>query len=69
MLRSDARIDAVAARIWKVLPAAGRTPFAGGERSWLAYRTSSCRAQVARYAGGTFQPVAFGDAERHCGLE
>jgi uncharacterized protein YecT (DUF1311 family) len=64
ILRSDARIDALAARIWKALPAAGRPAFARGERSWLAYRRSSCQAEVAKYAGGTFHPVAYGDCEQ-----
>jgi uncharacterized protein YecT (DUF1311 family) len=59
LLRSDAKVDAVAARIWTALPAAGRSSFARGERAWLAYRAASCEAETAKYAGGTLQPVAY----------
>ena len=63
LLRSDAKVNARAARIWNALPAAGRPEFAGGERSWLAYRAASCRAESSKHAGGTFQPVAYGECE------
>jgi uncharacterized protein YecT (DUF1311 family) len=59
LLRSDAKVNALAARIWKVLPASGRVAFASGERSWLAYRAASCRAESSKYAGGTLRPVAY----------
>jgi uncharacterized protein YecT (DUF1311 family) len=59
LLRSDAKVDALVARIWQALPASARAGFAGGERSWLAYRASSCNAEVAKLAGGTIQPVAY----------
>jgi uncharacterized protein YecT (DUF1311 family) len=59
LLASDAKANALAARIWRALPASGRPAFARGERAWLAYRSASCNAEAARYAGGTIQPVAF----------
>lgn len=59
LLESDAKVNAVAARIWKALPAAGKPAFAHGERSWLAYRSASCTAEASKYLGGTLRPVAF----------
>jgi uncharacterized protein YecT (DUF1311 family) len=59
LLQSDAKVNALAARIWKVIPAGGRSAFLSGERSWLAYRTSSCNAEASKYIGGTLRPIAF----------
>jgi uncharacterized protein YecT (DUF1311 family) len=59
LLRSDAKVNALAARLWKALPASGRASFARGERAWLVYRGASCRAESSKYAGGTLQPVAY----------
>jgi uncharacterized protein YecT (DUF1311 family) len=59
LVRSDARVNALAARVWRAVPGAGRPAFIRGERSWLAYRQASCEAEVARFAGGTIRPVAY----------
>jgi uncharacterized protein YecT (DUF1311 family) len=59
LVQSDAKVNALVGRIWKALPAAGRPAFASGERSWLAYRSSSCNAEASKYIGGTLRPVAF----------
>lgn len=59
LLRSDAKVNALVARIWQALPAAGRSAFGRGERSWLGYRASSCTAEAAKYIGGTIRPVAY----------
>jgi uncharacterized protein YecT (DUF1311 family) len=59
LLLSDAKVNLLMARIWQALPPAGRPAFAQGERSWVAYRRTSCNAEASKYAGGTIRPVAF----------
>ncbi len=63
ILRSDAAIDAAAARIFSLLQPAGRAPFSRGETAWLAYRRATCAADASRFAGGSAEPVAFGVCE------
>jgi uncharacterized protein YecT (DUF1311 family) len=64
ILKSDKAIDARVKSIWGVLVAGkARTSFAAGEKSWLAYRRSSCSAEASKYAGGTLEPVAFANCE------
>lgn len=65
LLASDRAIDARAAKVYRLLATPqARTAFVAGERSWLAYRRSSCAAAASRYAGGTIQPVAFAQCEQ-----
>ncbi len=59
LLQSDAKVNALVARIWEALPVAGKPAFARGERSWLAYRAASCTAEASKYIGGTLRPVAY----------
>jgi uncharacterized protein YecT (DUF1311 family) len=64
LLRSDRRINVRVKAIFGLLPTSvGRTTFVDGERSWLRYRRSACRAQASFYIGGTAQPVEFGRCE------
>ena len=64
ILSSDRAIDARVKSIWVVLAAGkARSSFAAGERSWLAYRRSSCSAEASKYSGGSLEPVAFADCE------
>ena len=57
LVSSDRRIDARAARVFRLLPSGGRAAFVRGERAWLADRRASCDAESSRYAGGTVEPV------------
>lgn len=57
------------AKVYRLLASAsGRTAFVAGERSWLAYRRSTCAASSSRYAGGSLQPVAFAQCEQSVNL-
>jgi uncharacterized protein YecT (DUF1311 family) len=52
--RTDHRIDAVAATIFKQLqddPA--RRRFIAAQSAWIAYRTADCRSRSDQYEGGT----------------
>jgi uncharacterized protein YecT (DUF1311 family) len=50
--------------IWGVLATGkARASFAAGEKSWLAYRRSSCAAEASRYSGGSEEPVAYAQCE------
>lgn len=63
VLQTDAAINARAARIYGRLSGSARSSFVAGERSWLRYRRASCRAQAARYAGGTLGAVVYARCE------
>lgn len=60
LLRSDRRINTRARAIYRALGSKNaRADFVAGERSWLAYRRRSCRAQASVYSGGSAEPVAY----------
>jgi uncharacterized protein YecT (DUF1311 family) len=59
ILAGDAAVNARVKVVFRLLPASGRPAFVAGEQAWLRYRTESCNAEVAIYAGGTLQPVEF----------
>jgi len=59
LLDTDKQINGTVKAIWKQLPVHGRASFAAGERSWLAYRRSSCAAEASAYAGGSVEPVVY----------
>ena len=64
LLRSDRTVDASARAVFYLLRSrSARTDFVRGERSWLAYRRSSCAAEASKYAGGTAEPVEFAACE------
>jgi len=60
ILHTDAKIRAAERAIFARLSAKGRSVFASGERSWLAYREAYCNARASSYAGGSVAPVIFG---------
>jgi uncharacterized protein YecT (DUF1311 family) len=58
--RSDRRIDAKAATIFRLLHhQSDRAAFVEGEQAWLRYRRRSCTATASVYRGGSAEPVAF----------
>jgi uncharacterized protein YecT (DUF1311 family) len=60
ILGTDRKINAEAKVIFGLLKShAARESFVAGEKSWLAYRRSSCTAQASVYQGGSAQPVVF----------
>ena len=60
LLRSNRRIDARAATIFRSLRAQrARKAFVDGERAWLRYRRRTCSAQASVYHGGSAQPIAY----------
>jgi uncharacterized protein YecT (DUF1311 family) len=62
ILRTDARIDARARVIFRLLrDTTAKRRFAAAERAWLAYRRASCTSVADVYRGGSAQPVAFAD--------
>jgi uncharacterized protein YecT (DUF1311 family) len=61
ILRSDKRINALVRTIFSSLPVSNRAIFAQSERSWLRYRQGSCDTAASGYAGGSIQPVFFGE--------
>jgi uncharacterized protein YecT (DUF1311 family) len=63
VLQTDAVINTRVAKIYGKLTGSGRASFVSGEKTWLRYRRASCTAQAARYAGGTFEPVAYARCE------
>ena len=63
ILRTDAAIARRQRAIFSLLTAGGRSAFARGERSWLAYREAFCNARASSYAGGSIAPVIFGTCE------
>ena len=63
ILRTDAAIARRQRAIFSLLTAGGRSAFARGERSWLAYREAFCNARASSYTGGSIAPVIFGTCE------
>ena len=64
VMRSDRRIDAKAARIFRLLARrSDRAAFVAGERAWLVYRRRYCATAVSVFRGGTAEPVAFVSCE------
>ena len=62
ILRTDRAIDSQVKVVFGLLGSeAARRSFVNGERSWLAYRGASCTAQVSNSAGGSIEPVVYGD--------
>jgi uncharacterized protein YecT (DUF1311 family) len=62
ILSTDRKINAQAKAIFRLLGSRdSRVTFAEGEESWLQYRDSSCRAEASSYAGGSGQPVIYGN--------
>jgi len=59
ILRTDAKIVSAEQAIFSRLAPRGRSAFAEGERSWLAYRRAYCNARASSYAGGSIEPVIF----------
>ena len=61
-LATDRAINAQAAAIFRLLrTAVARATFIRGEQEWLRYRLDSCTAEASGYAGGSLEPVAFGE--------
>jgi uncharacterized protein YecT (DUF1311 family) len=61
VLRSDRRIDALAATAFRLVRGSrNRAAFVAGERAWLRYRDATCTADASSDAGGTVQPVVYG---------
>jgi uncharacterized protein YecT (DUF1311 family) len=63
ILGTDAKINSRVAAIYASLSSGARAKFASSESTWLKYRRSSCDAQASKYAGGTFEPVAYARCE------
>jgi uncharacterized protein YecT (DUF1311 family) len=58
--RSDRRIDAKAAAIYRLLGRGpDRTSFVQSEQSWVRYRRRSCSATASVYRGGSAERLAF----------
>jgi uncharacterized protein YecT (DUF1311 family) len=58
--RSDRRIDAKAATVFRLIKHPGdRAAFVSGEHSWLQYRRRSCSAAASVYRGGSAEPIAY----------
>jgi uncharacterized protein YecT (DUF1311 family) len=65
VLASDQRINAHVAIIFRLIAtSADRTTFVQGERAWLRYRRSSCRATASKFRGGSAEPIAYLDCEK-----
>lgn len=61
ILASDQRINSLVRTIFYSLERSSRAAFVEGEQSWLRYRHSSCVTAASLYAGGSIQPVFFGE--------
>jgi uncharacterized protein YecT (DUF1311 family) len=59
VLATDHEINTRVRTIFRLLLPTARGGFVQSERWWLSYRRASCTAQVARYAGGSIQPLDF----------
>jgi uncharacterized protein YecT (DUF1311 family) len=60
VVRSDRRIDAKAATIFRLLRRqSDRKAFVEGEQAWLRYRRRSCSATASVFRGGSAEPVVF----------
>jgi uncharacterized protein YecT (DUF1311 family) len=63
VLQTDAAINAKVATIYGKLSGSARASFVAGEKSWLRYRGASCKAQAAKYSGGTLGAVVYARCE------
>jgi uncharacterized protein YecT (DUF1311 family) len=63
ILRTDAAIVTEQRAIFSLLSGDGRSLFARGERSWLAYREAFCKTRASSYAGGSIAPAIIGTCE------
>lgn len=70
IMRSDHRIDASAARIFRLLRRrSDRLAFLDGEYAWLRYRRQSCSVEASVYQGGSAEPVALLSCEKQRNVE
>ena len=62
ILRTDRAIDSQVKVVFGLLGSkSARLSFVTGEESWVRYRDASCTAEVSNYAGGSIEPVVYGD--------
>jgi len=61
IVASDKKIDAAAARIYSTLSAEGKGSFVSAQNAWLVYRRAYCLTASSVFAGGSIQPVVFGN--------
>jgi uncharacterized protein YecT (DUF1311 family) len=64
VVRSDRRINAKVATIFRLLRPSNQAAFVEGERAWLRYRRSSCRALASKLEGGSAEAIAFLDCQK-----
>jgi len=62
ILRTDARIDAVARQVFTLLGSdPARRRFIKAQRAWLVYRNADCASISDKYAGGTLAGLVAAD--------
>jgi uncharacterized protein YecT (DUF1311 family) len=62
ILKTDAKIDAVAKRIFaRLASVAARKRFIKAQRAWMTYRNADCASVADKYEGGTLAGVVAAD--------